>query len=107
MLFRSVFNKNSLSVLNQMNFLAKNYRPKCDICSNLCGMDWYIQNNGDLIHKDDPLSSVKDSILICEECFESGNYPKGITKEDFEMANFFNIVNPSESNFFKFNKFFL
>ncbi len=42
MLFRTIFNKNSQNVLNTMNFLAKNYRPQCDLCSNLCGLDWYI-----------------------------------------------------------------
>jgi hypothetical protein len=87
-LFRTIFNKNSLSALNQVNFLAKNYRPKCDICSQLCNMEWYMQKNQD----------VKSCLLICETCYESNSYPKDFTKDDFEIANFFNIINPSESN---------
>jgi hypothetical protein len=97
MLFRSIFNKNSLSVLNQMSFLAKNYRPKCDMCGNLCGMDWFIHSSKELANTGDDLQKIRDSILICEGCYESRSFPKGVVKEDFEMANFFNIVNPSES----------
>jgi hypothetical protein len=82
-----------------MNFLAKNYRPKCDMCLKLCDLDWYMQSPSSRISKDDNLKNVKESLLICEQCFETGNYPKNLTKEDFEMANFFNVVNPSESNF--------
>ena len=49
MLFRTIFNKNSQNILNTMNFLAKNYRPKCDFCSNLCGLDWYFSISKSLI----------------------------------------------------------
>lgn len=86
-LFRTIFNKNSLNVLNQMNFLAKNYRPKCDICLKLCNLDWYMQKNA---------SDNKDALLLCENCFDSAHYPRDLTKEDFLIANFFNIVNPTE-----------
>lgn len=88
-LFRSIFNKNSLSIINQMNFLAKNYRPKCDICSNLCDLDWFMQR-GDL-------NINKDTLLICDRCYENDLFPKNLTKESFELANFFNVINPSES----------
>lgn len=106
MLFRNIFNKNSLSVLNQMSFLAKNYRPKCDICSSLCGIDWYIQVSKDLVSnvpsEESVMTKLKESVLVCESCYEKSELPKGLTKEDFEIANFFNIVNPSESKYFKF-----
>ena len=112
-LFRSIFNKNSLSSLNQMNFLAKNYRPKCDVCSNLCGLDFYLQHlaeslSGNILNnipsasEEENLSKVRDSLLICDDCYEQKNFPKGLSKDDFEMANFFNIVNPSESKKEKF-----
>jgi hypothetical protein len=105
-LFRSIFNKNSLNNLNQMNFLAKNYRPKCDMCSNLCGIDWYLNISINGISstdtkinakEEDNLHHIRDSLLICEVCYDSANFPKGLKKDSFETANFFNIVNPSES----------
>jgi len=41
----------------------------------------------------------KESYLICEECYYSEKFPIGLyKKEDFDMTNFFNIINPSESN---------
>lgn len=83
-----------------MNFLAKNYRPKCDMCSGLCDLDWYMQNlkKGENIYNQlfSMKDKEKDALLLCENCFETGNYPKNLTKEDFELGNFFNIVNPSE-----------
>lgn len=99
-LFRTIFDKNSINVIHQINFLAKNYRPKCDICSNLCNIDWYMQTsppNTGLINKENNLSQLKDSLIICENCYEISNFPKGLTKEDFEMANFYNVINPNES----------
>jgi hypothetical protein len=105
-LFRTIFNKNSLNVVNQINFLAKNYRPKCDMCSKLCNMEWYMQMGGPSVTIPDekissnPFDFIKESLLICEGCFEGGNLPKGLSKENFELANFFNIVNPSESKTF-------
>jgi hypothetical protein len=58
MLFRTIFNKNSQNVLHTMNFLAKNYRPKCDLCSNLCGLDWFITANNRLITGENSQASV-------------------------------------------------
>jgi hypothetical protein len=88
-LFRTIFNKNSLNMLNQMNFLSKNYRPKCDICSKLCDIEWYMLKNCD----------VKNMLLICDKCYVGECFTKDFTKDDFELANFFNIINPSESIF--------
>jgi hypothetical protein len=102
-LFRSFFNKNTQNAMNQMNFLAKNYRPKCDMCSDLCDIDWYMQtkaNSGSgktLTNIINNTNSVSDMLLICEGCYENSNFPQGLVKSDFEMANFFNVVNPSES----------
>lgn len=74
----------------QINFLAKNYRPKCDLCEKICNIDWY------MLRKQD---ESNQSFLICDACFENEEYSKkNFKKEDFEMANFFNIINPSESN---------
>lgn len=92
--FKIIFNKNSLNSLIQINFLAKNYRPKCDICKKLCNIDWY------MLRKQE---DNNESELICEVCFDSEKFPKDVyKKEDFEMANFFNIINPSESKIIDF-----
>jgi hypothetical protein len=66
-------------------------------------MEWYMQMGGPLVNISDEknaanqLDLIKESLLICESCYESGNLPKGLFKDNFEPANFFNIVNPSES----------
>jgi len=128
-LFRTIFNKNSANVLNQLNFISKNYRPKCDMCSNLCDMEWYMQKVNEAMMIDNHISKSANSngsfngngtingqvaagsalgngisstkiFLACNTCYESDNFSKDLTKEDFEFANFFNIINPSsnESN---------
>lgn len=97
--FKIIFNKNSLDSLGQINFLAKNYRPKCDICKRICNIDWYMLRKQDINN---------ESLLICEVCFENEKFPKKIyKKEDFEMANFFNIINPSESIFYLYYFLFI
>ena len=35
-------NINGVNKISRINFLLKNYRPKCDLCEKLCSMDWYI-----------------------------------------------------------------
>ena len=40
-------NKNGVNKISRVNFLLKNYRPKCDLCENLCSMDWYITKGND------------------------------------------------------------
>ena len=34
--------KNGVNKVPRVNFLLKNYRPKCDLCEKICSMDWYI-----------------------------------------------------------------
>ena len=40
-------NKNGVNKISRINFLLKNYRPKCDLCERLCSMDWYITKGND------------------------------------------------------------
>ena len=108
-LFRSFFNKNN-TVLNQVNFLTKNYRPKCDLCEELCELDWYITNktngkkpfdfNDNSSENQIPSilsNSNEDNILlICENCYEKKEFPNPLTKDDFELSNVFNILMPNE-----------
>ena len=93
--FNIIFNKNSINSLYKINFLAKNYRPKCDICKKLCNLDWFMQ-------KEKTNETNKTSFLICDTCFDLGKYSESeynLQKKDFESANFFNIINKSESKF--------
>ena len=100
-LFRSFFTENSV-VLNKINFLTKNYRPKCDLCSGLCELEFYVANTKLLDYQGDSkipsiLNPNKQSImLVCEKCFEKNEFPNGLTKEDFTLSNVFNILVPNE-----------
>ena len=40
-------NTNGVNKISGINFLLKNYRPKCDLCEKLCSMDWYITKGND------------------------------------------------------------
>ena len=40
-------NINGVNKISRINFLLKNYRPKCDLCEKLCSMDWYITKGND------------------------------------------------------------
>lgn len=110
-LYRSFFNQNPSTALNQINFLTKNYRPKCDLCSHLCDLDWYITiNNGGYNPFDfdketniasqlancTPNETNNTMLLICEECHSKGEFPSGLTQEDFELSNVFNILLPND-----------
>ena len=93
-IYRKYFSENPHSVNHQINFLTKNYRPKCDLCCNLCELDWYIT-------KENPFKNLVDNnlinedkskmILICENCYEKGEFIHGLKKEDFELSNVYNI----------------
>lgn len=94
-LFRSIFNKSALNPTNKLNFIAKNYRPKCDLCNKLCGIEWFMLNNNN--------QDTKDLLLICNTCFENRNIPKDLNIEDFVVSNIYSIVEPNESkNLFLF-----
>lgn len=82
----SVFHRNSVNVIQPNSVLDKNSRPKCDSCLKLCDFDWYVKKQRQF--KD-------DVILICVNCYES-KYAKDHSNE-FEAANFYNIVNQNES----------
>ncbi len=49
-----------------------------------------------------PFDAIKENLLVCEDCLENANLPKGLSRENFEIANFFNIVNPAASKQYLF-----
>ena len=100
-LYRNFFSENKLLINNQINFLTKNYRPKCDLCTNLCDIDWYILRENHPSEIDDiyKQQESKNMMLICDNCYEKGDFPLGLSKEDFELSNVYNIFVPND----KFN----
>lgn len=83
-------------IMNQINFLSKNFRFKCDNCRRLCGLDFFIES--DKYNQDDYL---KTSMVICEECHQQNlvGVPNGEVEKErrFIQANIFNILSPHES----------
>ena len=90
-LFRSIFSKNSLSNEHKINYLEKNYRTKCDFCSNLCSNDLYSLKE---------TTEIKDTLVICGNCYETENFPKDLSKEMFEISNINKLFCKIEGKFY-------
>ena len=88
-IFRSAFNK-SVNMLNQINFIAKNFRPRCDFCGNLCDLEW-------LSKKVVETNNKTFSIILCEKCYKGHNYPKDLKQSDFEISNLFDFASGDKS----------
>lgn len=97
---------------NKINFLSQNYRPKCDLCGNLCTMDWFTtkdknteeesesDNDINISIKIDEKSMNKDFYLICEECFSKDDVslPGDLKKENFEVSSIYNLFSKEKFN---------
>jgi SWI/SNF related-matrix-associated actin-dependent regulator of chromatin subfamily C len=99
-----------LKKFNKINFLSQNYRPKCDLCGNLCTMDWFVtkdknteeesESDNDISIKIDEKSLNKEFYLICEECFskEDVSLPGDLKKENFEVSSIYNLFSKEKLN---------
>ena len=102
-IYRKYFSENPYIVNKQINFLTKNYRPKCDMCLNLCELDWYITKenpfkdllNNNLLNDDHKKNKM---LIICENCYEKGEFIYGLKKEDFEISNVYNLFSEDPIN---------
>ena len=56
-------NVNGVNKISRINFLIKNYRPKCDLCEKLCSMDWYITKGNDFSHLFDQIKEQENNNL--------------------------------------------
>ncbi len=83
-LFRSAFNK-STNMLNQINFIAKNFRPKCDVCNQLCELEWHSKKFTEFNQK-------VFSLILCDICFKANSFPKDLKHSDFSTSNLFDFV---------------
>ena len=71
-----------------MNFIAKNYRFKCEHCSNLCDMFFYMEKR---VCED----FLKASKIVCDECYkkdQESNAPN-FNKDNFECTSIFSLLN--------------
>ena len=109
-----------LKKIYKINFLLKNYRPKCDICGNFCTMEWHIskdnlnnaKNNDD--EKDDIESSNEMNVsisideksvnreffIVCEECYLNSDIPlpNNLKRENFELCSIINLFSKEKIN---------
>ena len=54
-------NVNGVNKISRINFLIKNYRPKCDLCEKLCSMDWYITKGNDFSYLFDQIKEQENN----------------------------------------------
>ena len=106
-------NDNSdLKRFQKINFLSQNYRPKCDVCGNLCTMDWHISkdkkdeeenesdNDLNVSINIDEKSVNKEFFLICDECFSNNDIPlpNNLKRENFELSSIYNLFSKEKLN---------
>ena len=108
--------KADLKKYEKINFLLKNYRPKCDICGNFCTMHWYStkdQKNNDEEKEDidssndinvsiniDEKSLNKEFNLICQDCYSNNDIPlpNNLKRENFEISSIYNLFSKEKLN---------
>ena len=73
------------------------------MCLNLCELDWYITKenpfkdllNNNLLNDDHKKNKM---LIICENCYEKGEFIYGLKKEDFEISNVYNLFSEDPIN---------
>ena len=84
-------NVNGVNKISRINFLIKNYRPKCDLCEKLCSMDWYITKGNDFSHLFDQIKEQENNNNLNNNNLNMTNNESNITnnsnKEESENKN--------------------
>ena len=84
-------NVNGVNKISRINFLIKNYRPKCDLCEKLCSMDWYITKGNDFSHLFDQIKEQENNNNNNNNNLNMNNNESNITnnsnKEESENKN--------------------
>ena len=83
-------NVNGVNKISRINFLIKNYRPKCDLCEKLCSMDWYITKGNDF-------SQLFDQIKEQENNNNNNNLNNNNLNMNNNESNITNNSNKEES----------
>ncbi len=67
-----------------INLATKEKRPGCDFCGELCGFVWFVHMAG---ARTAGKSEPEYNITLCEQCLENGNFPRVLTKGDFDIRS--------------------
>lgn len=96
-LFRSLFNQkiSAVSPTNQLWFISKHFRLKCDNCAKLCCFEFYIENSTNSQQKNE--LNLKESIIICLTCAQLKEFPSSIDKSCLVLSNLFSILSGDKS----------
>ena len=104
-------NVNGVNKISRINFLIKNYRPKCDLCERLCSMDWYITKGNDFSQLFDQIKEQENNNNINNNNLNLNNNESNMSnnKEESENKNSNNnnsnfIISISNNNSMKFDK---
>ena len=105
-------NTNGVNKISRINFLLKNYRPKCDLCEKLCSMDWYITKGNDfsqlfeqIKEQENNINNSNNNNLNNENNninIEENNNNNNENKNQNNNSNF--IISISNNNSTKFDK---
>ena len=99
-------NVNGVNKISRINFLIKNYRPKCDLCEKLCSMDWYITKGNDFSQLFEQIKEQENNNLNNNN-LNINNHESNMTnnKEDTENKNNSNfIISISNNNSMRLDK---
>ena len=91
-------NKNGVNKISRVNFLLKNYRPKCDLCENLCSMDWYITKGNDFNELVEEIKEQENNIKNNNNNENINNINDEEEKININDSNN-NIIDNKKSNF--------
>ena len=80
-------NKNGVNKIPRVNFLLKNYRPKCDLCENLCSMDWYITKGNDFNELVSEIKEQENNAIINNNNNSTNNNNPNIKEDEEEKIN--------------------
>lgn len=88
----SVSDPQSLILAGTVNALPSSKRPICDFCGEVCGLVWFQSRSGIVsptevqrVPEHDPFSIY--ALSLCEKCYEKGNFPRMMSKTDFELCS--------------------
>ena len=91
-------NKNGVNKITRVNFLLKNYRPKCDLCEKLCSMDWYITKGNDFNELISEIKEEENNINNNINNSSNNNNNNNITINDEEEKVNTNLNNDNKKN---------
>ena len=94
-------NINGVNKISRINFLLKNYRPKCDLCEKLCSMDWYITKGNDFSQLFDQIKEKENNINNASNINTNNNNTNNdnMNNSNTKEENYENKNNSNNSNF--------